>query len=188
MVTEMGYSTNPPNPYRGVPLQTQAAYINESDYLAYKQPRVLSMTQFLYRDSPPVYTARKGSRAYWATFQTGLTFLNGTLKPSYGAYAVPVWLQRSPSGVYPGGEQLELWAQVRFRRNATPQDGVVFQYQPPGSATWTTVTAVAHIDGTLGFVDLTLPAAAFASGGSIRAVWGGPVPPYYAVSRVAQVP
>jgi hypothetical protein len=191
MVTEMGYSTNPPNRFRGVPadpalgtkssLETQAAYINESDYLAYKQPRVLSMTQFLYRDSPPVKTARKGSRAYWATFQTGLTFLNGRPKPSYSAYALPIWVHAGTDSQ--GTRQLELWAQVRFRHVATPQDVVVFQFKPAGSQAWTNITGPQPIASTLGFADVVVPAAPYMPGGSIRAVWGGPVAPGLAFSR-----
>src|SRR5206468_4310704 len=101
-------------------LETQAAYINESDYLAYKQSRVASMTQFEYRDSGPVTSAKKGSRAYWATFQTGLTFFNGQPKPSYNAYAFPFWIHRGHDSQ--GNKQLELWAEVRFRRSASPTD------------------------------------------------------------------
>jgi hypothetical protein len=193
MITEFGYSTNPPNPFRGVPadpslgttnsLQTQAAWINEADYLAYQQPRVLSMTQFLYRDSPPVRTARKGSRAYWGTFQTGLTFLNGKPKPSYQAYALPIWVRRGTDSQ--GQPQLELWAQVRFRRYATPQDGVIFQFRPAGSQTWQNMTSLQPLFGTYGFVDVRLPAAPYMPGGSVRAIWGGPVPPYFASSREA---
>jgi hypothetical protein len=186
MVTEMGYSTNPPNPFRGVPLQTQAEYINESDYLAYKQPRVYSMTQFLYRDSPPVKKAKKGSRAYWATFQTGITYLDGTPKPSYAAYALPIWVRSGHDSQ--GNRQLELWAQARFRRYGAPSDGILFQFRPQGSQTWSNIGALNPISATYGFVDITVPAAPYMPGGSIRAVWGGPVAPYLAYSRTVTIP
>jgi hypothetical protein len=185
MVTEDGYSSNPPNPFRGVPLATQAAYINESDYLAYKQPRVFSMTQFEFRDSPPVYTARNGSRAYWATFQTGLTFQNGAAKPAYGAYALPIWVQSGYDSQ--GNQQLELWAQVRFRRYAGASDNLVFQFLPTGQTTWETVTTV-NLAGSDGFADVTEPADPFVGGGQFRAVWAGPAAPYFAYSRYATFP
>src|SRR5581483_555099 len=101
-------------------------WFNESDYLAYHQPRVESMAQFEYRDSGPLKTAKKGSFAYWSTFQTGLSFINGKPKPSYTAYAMPIWVQPSRGG------KLELWAQVRFHKPPTSKDKVVFQFRPKG--------------------------------------------------------
>jgi hypothetical protein len=178
LATEMGYSTNPPNPFRGIPLAEQAAWINESDYLAYRQPRVYSMTQFEYRDSRPVSTAKKGSFKYWSTFQTGITFVDGKPKPSFGAYALPIWIQRRARG------QLELWAQVRFRRPASASDQIVFQFRPRGSTSWSNVTGLLPLT-TNGFVDQMIAAGPYAKGGTFRAAWGGGVPPYFAVSREA---
>jgi hypothetical protein len=194
MVTEMGYSTNPPNPFRGVPLATQAAYINESDYMAYKQPRVISMTQFEFRDSPPVKKAKRGSRAYWATFQTGIAYQSGTPKPSYAAYEFPFWVHSGQDSQ--GNAQVELWAQVRFRHNPTacdpttgaPCDAVAFQWLPNGSQEWQTITSPNAIAATAGFVDIALPAAQYETGGQFRALWAGPVPPTVAVSRSVAFP
>jgi hypothetical protein len=186
MVTEMGYSTNPPNPFRGIPPDTQAAWINESDWMAYHQPRVYSMTQFEYRDSPPVRTAPVGSRAYWSTFQTGITFADGTPKPSYTAYELPIWVHAGHSSS--GQDLIELWAQVRFRKVYPPgPDRLVFQFQPAGSSTWTTITGQLPLS-PYGFVDTVLPRAPYAGGGTFRAVWGGRVPPYFASSRNAPFP
>jgi hypothetical protein len=185
-ITEMGYSTNPPNPFRGVPLATQAAYINESDYLAFRQPRVYSMTQFLYRDSPPVKKFKPGSRGYWSTFQTGITFANGKLKPSYGAYVLPIWV-RSGQGSS-GQAMIELWAQVRFRKGAQPSDTVQFQFAPAGTQTWTNVGSTLPLSNPSGFVDLVVPRAPYAQRGMFRAVWRGPVAPNIALSRNVAFP
>jgi hypothetical protein len=185
LVTEMGYSTDPPNPYRGVSLATQAAWINESDYLAYRQPRVYSMTQFEYRDSPPVTTAKKGSMAYWGTFQTGITFLDGSLKPSYQAYEMPLWLHSGHDSQ--GQGQIELWAQVRFRKGANQSDRVVFQFQPTGSTQWTSVTSALPLS-PYGFVTAIVPEASYSAGGTFRAVWGGPVAPVFFISRTVSFP
>jgi hypothetical protein len=177
MLTEMGYSTNPPNPFRGVSLGTQSAWINESDYLAYHQPRVYSMTQFEYRDSGPVPTAKKGSLKYWSTFQTGLEFADGRRKPSYAAYALPIWVQRGRGGA------LELWAQVRFRQQPGPSDRVTFQFRPRGSSRWTSVTRALALTNQQGFVDRRIAAARYLAGGTFRALWQGSVAPYRASSR-----
>ena len=48
---------------RGVPLDKQAEYINESDWIAYKDSRVRSVAQYKLVDEPDV-----------ASFQTGLRF------------------------------------------------------------------------------------------------------------------
>ena len=52
-LTEYGYETNPPNPFRGVAPATQAAYLDEAEYLAWRDPRVRTLSQFLLRDSRP---------------------------------------------------------------------------------------------------------------------------------------
>jgi hypothetical protein len=185
-VTEMGYSSNPPNPFRGVPLATQAAWINESDYLAWRQPRVYSMTQFLFRDSPPVRKAKKGSRAYWATFQTGITFVNGRPKPAYAAYTLPIWVRRTTDAS--GQPAVELWAQVRFRKGAPTEDRVLFQFAPAGTADWTPVGDLLPLKNNYGIVDLVAPVAPYARGGTFRAVWGGPVAPRLLTSRSVPFP
>ena len=177
-ITEMGYESNPPDPYRGVSLADQAAYINESDYLAYKQPRVAGVTQFLYKDAGPNKAFKKGTRGYWDTYQSGLEFgpgngykPPGTPKPAYTAYAMPIWIAQSGSAANP---QLELWAQARFRAfQVTPQDRIVFQFAPQGSSSWTTETPAETLN-PLGFVDLTVPEDAYAVPGTWRAVWVGP--------------
>ena len=135
-ITEMGYETNPPDPYRGVSLADQAAYINETDYMAYKQPSVVAVTQFLYEDAGPNKAHKKGTRGYWDTYQSGLEFgpgngvePAGTPKPAYTAYVMPIWIAQAGSAADP---QLELWAQVRFRAFdvTVPEDA----YAVPG--TW----------------------------------------------------
>ncbi len=43
-LSEYGYETNPPNPFRPVTLQQQAMYIDEAQYMAWNDPRVRSMS------------------------------------------------------------------------------------------------------------------------------------------------
>jgi hypothetical protein len=144
------------------------------------------MTQFEYFDSPPVKTAKKGSRAYWATFQTGLSFVNGTPKPAYQAYAFPIWVHQGYNSS--GTGEVELWAQVRYRRFASPSDAVEFLFQPKGSTTWTPVTGQISIQATQGFVDVVVPSAPYAPGGTFIGVWAGPAPPYFATTRQVSFP
>jgi hypothetical protein len=176
-ITEMGYETNPPDPYRGVSLADQAAFDNETDYMSYLQPRVVAVTQFLLQDAGPNTNYKKTARGYWDTYQSGLEFgagsghPAGTHKPAYDAYALPAWV--TPAPATSAGPQLELWAQARFHSYAvTSDDRLVFQFAPSGSSTWTTVTPVETPD-TAGFVDVTVPEQPYASGGTWRAVWAG---------------
>src|SRR5205807_7344495 len=71
-LTEYGYETNPPNPFRGVSLRKQSLYLNEAQYLAWSDPRVRTLSQFLLYDSGPNRKFRPGTVRYWSTFQTGL--------------------------------------------------------------------------------------------------------------------
>jgi len=178
-ITEMGYETNPPDPNRGVSLAQQAAWDNEVDYLAYKQPRVVAVTQFLFEDAGPNTHFKPGTRGYWDTYQSGLEFgpgvpgvAAGTHKPAYNAYAMPMWIASTGPAANP---QLELWTQVRFRSfQVNANDRVVFQFAPEGSSTWTTVTPV-ETPNIAGFVDAYLPENPYGLPGTWRAVWvGGP--------------
>jgi hypothetical protein len=185
LITEMGYSTNPPNPFRGVPLDEQAAWLNESDYLAYRQPRVLAMAQFLYRDSAPKYSAPKNSFTYWSTFQTGITYFNGQHKPSYDAYAMPIWVH--PGHDSHGHRQVRLWAEVRFAKPPSPSDRVVFMFKPRGANQFRVVTPPLPVS-QYGFAEIVQSLAPYARGGTFQAKWTGAVSPFAASSRTAAFP
>jgi hypothetical protein len=117
-LTEYGYETNPPNPFRGVGLAQQAAYLDQAQYMASQDPRVRSMSQFLLRDALPDPKFPPGTIGYWSTFQTGLELADGTPKPALNAYRLPIWLP-TPHTVWgmirpaaPGSAQR---VQIQFR-------------------------------------------------------------------------
>jgi hypothetical protein len=174
-ITEMGYESNPPDPDRGVSLANQAAWDNEVDYMAYNQPRVVAVTQFLLEDAGPNTAYKKGTRGYWDTYQSGLEFgpgsghTPGSHKPAFNDYAMPIWVAPAAGG------QIELWTQTRFSAFSvsTAIDQVVFQFEPQGSSTWTTVTPI-ETPNSAGFVDVDVPAAPYAMPGTWRSVWVGP--------------
>jgi hypothetical protein len=179
-ITEMGYETNPPDPYRGVSLANQAAWDNEVDYMSYNQPRVVAVTQFLLEDAGPDTAFKKGTRGYWSTYQSGLEWGPGsghkacTHKPSFNDYAMPIWVAPTSNG------QLELWTQTRFdgRNVSASIDRVVFQFEAQGSSTWTTETPV-ETPNAAGFVDVDVPQSQFDSPGMWRSVWAGPDNTYF---------
>jgi hypothetical protein len=125
-LTEYGYETNPPNPFRGVSPATQARYLDEAEYLAWLDPRVRTLSQFLLRDSAPNRAFRPGSVRYWSTFQTGLEYENGALKPALDAYRLPIFI---PAPAFTAGARLTVWAMLRAAPNATSQRAVI-QWSP----------------------------------------------------------
>ena len=164
--TEFGYETKPPDPFNGIPIATQSAWINVADEIAYRDPRVLSTTQFLYQDQPPLRNHPRGSRAYWFAYQSGLRYPSGKAKPALLAYAFPFNLTPLPPG--PGGAgQYDAWGQLRFRPNFNTTDIVGLQWRPQGGTTWTTEATVPVVND-VGYFDTPLNAA---GRGTWRAVW-----------------
>ena len=49
---EYGYQTNPPDALLGVTTAQQASWLQWSAYTAYRQPRVRTLIQYLWRDDP----------------------------------------------------------------------------------------------------------------------------------------
>jgi hypothetical protein len=103
-LTEFGYQTDPPDPL-GVTAAEQARYLDEAEYLAYRNRRVRTLSQFLlYDDGAPVSS----------TFQSGLLFHDGAAKPALAAYAFPLFL---PSPSVRRGRRLHVWGLLRTAPN-----------------------------------------------------------------------
>lgn len=94
--TEFGFQSDPPDRLFGVPLAAQAAYLNQADWIAYRDPRVRSVAQYLLRDDAVV-----------SSFQSGLRFADGRPKPAWDAYRLPLWVSRQ------GERRLRIYGQVR---------------------------------------------------------------------------
>src|SRR5262249_30144591 len=93
--TEYGMQTRPPNRRYGVPVSKQAMWLNQMDWLAYKDRAVRSVAQYELYDGGDTQT-----------FTTGLIFHDTTPKPSFEAYRLPIWATRS-------GSKTVLWFWVR---------------------------------------------------------------------------
>jgi hypothetical protein len=99
-LSEYGYQTNPPDRI-GVSLDRQAAYLAQAEYLAWRQPAVRAMSQYLlYDNGDPISK----------TFQTGLLFADGREKPSYQGYKLPIWL---PQRRVRRGGSIRVWGMAR---------------------------------------------------------------------------
>ncbi len=165
-LTEYGYETKPPNPFRGVSPQLQAAYLDEAEYMAWSDPRVRALSQFLLVDSAPDKAFPPGSSGYWSTFQTGLEYLNGTPKPSFDAYLLPVYV---PAPTFGAGGSVQVWAMIRPAANGSRQHAVI-QWRPAHGGGYRTLTSATTDD-----ISNVLTAHVHAPGtGFIRIEWTAP--------------
>jgi hypothetical protein len=158
--TEFGFRTRPPDPNEGVSQANQALYMNWAEYISYKQSRLFSYAQYALIDQAPP-----------ASFDTGLLNPNGTPKPGYAAYRMPLYL---PSTSTHKGRKLEVWGGVRPASFAKLDTGeaqsVEVQFQPGSKGAFTTVDTVA-ITNSRGYIDVHL---AFPSSGTVRLAWTYP--------------
>ena len=74
-LTEFGYQTSPPDLAAGVTLAEQAAYLQQAAYVAWKDPRVRSLSLYQWHDEP-VHHRGPGVRAY-SGWQSGLRVPHG---------------------------------------------------------------------------------------------------------------
>jgi hypothetical protein len=164
-LTEYGYETNPPNPFRGVAPATQAADLDEAEYLAWLDPRVRALSQFELRDSAPNRAFRPGTVRYWSTFQTGLEYLDGRAKPSLAAYPLPIFI---PVPRFIPGGTVRLWAMLRAAANGAAQRAQI-QWRAPEGA-WRTLAVARTRDAGGVLLSTVSPPGS----GLIRVAWAPP--------------
>jgi hypothetical protein len=166
-LTEYGYETNPPNPYRGVRPALQATYLDEGAYLAWRDPRVRSLSQFLLRDSPPDRAYPRGSVRYWSTFQTGLEYADGAPKPALRDYRVAIFV---PVDTFAGGGAVSVWGMLRAAPDGTVQPARI-QWRPRGrGGTYKTLATVHSTDASATFTAQVRPPGS----GALRIAWTAP--------------
>jgi hypothetical protein len=90
-ITEFGYQTSPPDKVFGVRLPKAAAFMDESEWIAFRNRRVATYSQYTLFDDPP----RPGSGPLiWSTWQAGLRFRDGRPKKYvYAAFRLPVFVR-----------------------------------------------------------------------------------------------
>ncbi len=123
-LTEYGVQTRPPDRRLGVRPGTQAAWINQADYMAFRDRQVRGMTQYLIRDDVPL-----------SGFQSGLRYEDGRAKPAWRAFRLPIWVVRR-------GKWVRIFGQVRPARPWTnPQVALEWRGKRGGWKTIKTFTA-----------------------------------------------
>ncbi|HWF72158.1 MAG TPA: hypothetical protein VG186_02365 [Solirubrobacteraceae bacterium] len=167
--TEFGFQTNPPVSTCGCVFlsPTSAAYyLNWAEYIEWRDRRVHSDAQYLLYDAPgPAgHTNESG-------FSSGLLLSNGTPKPSYAAFRLPLYL---PVTSVPRGRPIMVWGYVRPAVYAARDTGSVppvdIQFEPASHGPWTTVRTVT-VSGSASAFDVSIR---FGGSGSVRLRWSYP--------------
>jgi hypothetical protein len=178
-LTEYGYQTFPPDPL-GVSLRQQAAYLNESEFIAYTNPSVRTLAQFLLVDDKPIPGLSRRSVAAWgATFQSGLMMLSGRKKPAFNAYRLPIHLPRRSVA---RGRPLRVWGLARTAANGVAQQ-VRIQFRRRGSRSFRTIATVTTEPGR-GYLDTRVRLRA---SGHVRLAWRAPEASRTTYSRLVRV-
>jgi hypothetical protein len=178
--TEYGYQTKPPDPL-GISWSKQAAYLDESEYMAWNFPAVQSTSQFLLVDDKPNSAFAPGSPQYWSTSQTGLLELDGSRKASFYSYPLPIWL---PETRVRARRPLRVWAMRRNGVNGDPQVAAV-QFARRHSRHFKTLKTATTTDPH-GYLQTRV---AVPRSGSVRVAWhnaGGPPSATRAVAVTAR--
>ena len=148
--TEFAYQNGYVTPTNG------ARYINQAEFLSYKNRRVASYDQYELKDAT-------------GFFQTGLISASGQLKPSFFAYRMPVWL---PFTSTRRGRTLEVWGAARpapFARRQTGKTQFAYIQLNRGGG-FRTVKSVKVTNGR-GYFDV---AVRFPGSGQVRIAWQYP--------------
>jgi hypothetical protein len=104
-ITEFGYQTNPPDPFQFA-IRRVPGLMDESEWIAFRNRRVRSYSQYTLRDAAPRENAGRFLR--YSTFQMGLRFDDGRKKPGvYDAFPMPAFVRLL------GGNRVEVFGGMR---------------------------------------------------------------------------
>jgi hypothetical protein len=169
--TEYGYLTSPPkHPTRKTPIisgTTAAQFLNQAEYISWRNPRIKSFSQYLLAD--PVVP--KLSNDYGG-FASGLLNYRHRQKPTYDAWRLPLYLPVTTAG---RGHSLEVWGCARpvfYARQDDPitPEIVQIQFRRDSGGGFTTLRSV-PITSQFGYFDTRI---SFASSGTVRLTWTYP--------------
>ena len=133
-VSEFGFQTNPPDRYAS-PIKRVPGFMGQSEWLAFRNPRVASFAQYPLVDDP---IDQSGSG-----FQSGLRRHNGKKKPGvYKAFQLPLFVQRRTDKV------VEVFGGVR---GGGPGDAVTIESRTGHKGNFKTLATVEL--GTQGYFD-----------------------------------
>jgi hypothetical protein len=160
-ITEFGFRSDPPDPFES-PIRRIPDFMGESEWLAYRNPNVVSYDQYPLVDDRTAHSGFGG-------FQSGIRFSNGRPKPGvYHAFKYPFYIRRL------SGSRVEIFGGVR---GGAP--GTVVQLQSRSGRRGRLATFGSVTLGPMGYFDrvFTLSGAAhrqyrFVSGRSSSNIQG----------------
>lgn len=159
--TEYGFVTNPPYKHANYPSPAKAAiYLNQSEYMSYKNRSVGSYAQYLLTDPPTPKPNEKGG-----LFASGLVFADGSDKPGYDAYRLPLWM---PKQSVKRGARAEVWGGARPAVYSSSASTVEIQQRSGGA--WKTL-ATERVNRSNGYFDAHLR---FRASGQVRLAYTYP--------------
>ncbi|HLM86256.1 MAG TPA: hypothetical protein VK272_08730 [Solirubrobacteraceae bacterium] len=143
-LTEFGVQSLP-NKQLGVSVARQAEFDAIAERIAYENSRVMGFSQYLLKDDP--VGGAPGSSVHGGTvgFQTGLEYVNGSPKPLYFGWPIPLTVTKQRHGV-------SLWGLVR---PATGPTHVTVLVQPRGSRRYRTLKTLTT--NSLGYWSFSSP-------------------------------
>jgi hypothetical protein len=162
--TEYGYQTSPPDTKAISTSPAQAArWLNWSEYIHWRNPRLLSYDQYLLQDPPKI-----PGKPYTA-FASGIVSYKGKPKPAYFAFRLPVWLPQTKES---SGQSLEVWGCARQAKLVpmAQRAPVQIQFKPHSGGGWKTITT-ASTKTSQGYFDIHQK---FPASGSVRLRWSPP--------------
>jgi hypothetical protein len=155
---EFGFITRPPQISPFVSPARAAYYLNWSEYLSWRSPRVVSFAQYLLEDPLPT------GRGAQAGFASGLLTFGDQPKATFYAYRLPLYLPRTEARA---GRTLQVWGDARpaaALNLAASQPTVDIQFEAHGRGPFRTVRRV-RITSRQGYFDVR---QGFAGSGNVR--------------------
>ena len=160
-ITEYGYQTTPPDPTAGVDLERQGPLSSWGEFVAYNNPRVASIAQFLLFDDKPLAELAEDDPRRWVTWQSGLYTADGEAKPYLDDFRWPLHVARRGAG-------MRVFATSRPAPTGSPLTARI-EFAPPGGP-WTRLRTV-RVTNPRGYLDASVRPP---GRGQIRVVWEQP--------------
>jgi hypothetical protein len=169
--TEYGYLTSPPKHSSRtatyVSQTTAAAYLNQAEYISWRNPRIASFMQYLLYDG-----IRPTKLNNFGGFASGLIDWRSHHKPAYDAWRLPLFL---PVSAARRSASVEVWGCVRpafFALRDVPGEPqeVEIQFRRASGGNFTTLRTVAIRDAH-GYFDTR---QRFPGSGTVRLRWRYP--------------
>jgi len=184
-ITEYGYQTTPPDPVAGVAPARQGPLYAWGEEIAYRNPRVASIAQFLLEDDAPVEGFSGADPRRWVSWQSGLITFEGSLKSFDRDYRRPLHVARDANTT-------RVFSALRSTPAASGILGALVSRVPVQAAiqhaavggAWRTLRWV-EVRNPRGYLDAEL---ADVVPGRLRVVWLDPVAGSSAATRAQRVP